>query len=235
MNKAIFCFLASTLAAANASAAILYNPSVIGSSARVSEYGSNDQFGFRSFDNFTLLQNANIERATWYAFWIDFNNPVPAAAPSPDVLTWEISFYGDNAGIPGTLLATQPFTAADVASNHQGDGSFTVGDTYNVSFYEYSVDLTNPFLATAGTQYWISILARSTNYAPTHVLRGATGGDDSSYQQQLGAGESVTSGNSVARDRAIVLEGSPVPEPGTFALSAAALLLLPLAHRFRRR
>ena len=235
MNKVVLSFLRSAFAAVNASAAVLYSPTVISASPRSSDYGSVSGSGFRTFDIFTLAESSFVERATWSALWFDGANPDPAPAPSPDVTTWEISFYADNAGTPGTLLSSLLFAPASVTSTFQGNGVLSAGGTFNAAFYEYAVDLTSPFSATAGAQYWISILARSDNFYPAFAWRGATGGDDSSYQQTLGAGESVQSATAVARDRAVVLEGSSVPEPGTFGLVAGALLLLPLANRLRRR
>lgn len=233
MTKIFSCLASLSLVAATASAAILYEPTPIGSSVRISEFASTDQTGFRAFDNFTLGGDSVIQRVTWRGIWLDFNNPVPAAAPSPNVLSWEFSFYADNAGIPGSQLSVETVAAANVTSTFQGTGVFNAGSQYNVSFYEYAFDLTLPFAATGGTQYWFSVLANSANYNPAFALRGATGGDDSSYQQQLGAGQSVLNSTEVARDRAIRLEG--VPEPSTVALSAIGLLLLPVVRRLRRR
>jgi hypothetical protein len=157
--------------------------------------------------------------------YIDFANPDPAPAPTEDVLNWELSFHAENAGLPGTQLAFETFAAANVSSTFLGTGLFSVGQTYRVSYYEYSVDLVNPFLATPGTQYWFGLLGISNNVNPSFALLGATGGDDSSVQQTLGAGMSVVDTVVRARDRAITLEGT-VPEPGTYALSVLGLGLL---------
>jgi hypothetical protein len=219
------------LSAACGHAAVLYGPTQIGSSARVSDFGSGDQTGFRSFDNFTIAPGGNVERISWTGFWLDFSRPVPEPAPAPDVLDWEIAFHGDSTGTPGTQLAFESLPAASVSATFLGTGTFTAGSTYNVSFYTYSVDLTTPFSASSATQYWVSVLSRSASYNPAFVLRGATGGDDSSYQQLLGSGLSIISANAVARDRAFLLEGTAVPEPGTTLLGAAGLLLLGLLRR----
>ena len=76
-------------------------------------------------------------------------------------------------------------------------------------------------------------MSRSSAYYPAFVLFGATGGDDASFQQTLGAGLSVLAENAVSRDRAVVLEGT-VPEPPATILLAMAALLLPLSRRLRR-
>jgi len=220
------------LAVGGANAAVLYEPTPIGSSARTAHYSTSDSTGFLPFDNFTLSLGESVLRATWRGFWIDFNNQVPVPAPSPNVLTWQLGFYADNAGAPGTQLASSSLLAADVTETFQGTGVFNINGAFNVSFYEYSVDLPTAFVPSAAGQYWFSILSVAGASNPAFALRGATGGDDLSYQQQLGAGMSVVTGNPVARDRAIRLEGE-VPEPGTIALAGMALLALPLLRRTR--
>lgn len=231
--KTLTLFAAILVAAGcNMSAAILYGPTPIGSSVRSSDFGSNNQSGFRAFDNFTVASGATVQKVTWSGLWIDFASPTPAPAPAPDVLTWDLAFYADNGGVPGAELSFQSFAAADVTSTFQGNAVFSINGLFNVALYQYSVDLTNPFLAAPATQYWFSVLARSADFNPAFALRGAVGGDDSSYQQQLGPGLSIVNANAVARDRAIVLEGT-VPEPGTLLITAAALLLIPALRRFR--
>lgn len=214
-------------------AAVMYAPTQIGSSARFSDYGSASQSGWRSFDNFTVQPGGTVEKVTWLGFWLDQGNPQPAAAPAPDVLSWDIAFYADNGGVPGAPLSLESFSAGSVTSNYLGDGVFNAGGSYNVSFYQYSIDLTNPFAVSPATQYWVSVLSRSESFVPAFVLRGATGGDDSSYQEQLGAAMSVIGVQQVAADRAISLEGTVVPEPATFCVSAAALVLLSTLRRRR--
>lgn len=231
MIKVTLCALAC-LATVSLNAAVLYAPTPIGSSARFSDYGSTDETGFRALDNFTLASGGRVERVSWSGFWLDQIQPAPA--PAPDVDTWEIAFYADNAGAPGAQLWLESIAPVDVSSTFLGTGVFSVNGLYNVSFYNYSVDLPSFFNAAAGTQYWVSILAGADTFRPSFALRGATGGDDSSWQQVLGAGMSVVSGNAVARDRAIVLEGT-VPEPGTWLITAAGLLALPAIRRARLR
>ena len=227
-------FFALVLAVASPSnAAVIYGPTQIGSSARTSDYGSAAQFGFRTFDNFATSINSTVETLTWFGFWADFDSPIPTAAPAPDVQNWEIAFYADNGGSPGTQLSFESFAAGAVTSTFLGNGLFTTNDTYNVAIYRYSVALTNPFSVSGGTDYWFSVMSRSSAYYPAFVLFGATGGDDASFQQTLGAGLSVLAENAVSRDRAVVLEGT-VPEPPATILLAMAALLLPLSRRLRR-
>jgi hypothetical protein len=153
------------------------------------------------------------------------------------VLSWSIAFHASNGTTPGGELASETFAAAAVTSTFLGNFVFNVNGSFNVSLYEYSIDLNSPFLAVAGTEYWVSVLSLSDVYDPAFALLGATGGDDSSFQQTLGAGMSVTNTSTVFRDRAIFLDGTlrSVPEPATLPLALCALALLALRRTRGRR
>lgn len=232
---AVAAALGLALATMPAQATLLYGTTAIGSSPRSSDYGSVDSFGFRTFDNFSVSGGGTVLRLTWSGLW--FGPVTPAPAPAPDVLSWDIGFYASGAGTPGAQLALQNYLAADVTSTFLGTGVLSAGNTYNVNFYEYSVDLSTPFAAGDGVEYWLSIMARSDNFSPTFAWRAGNGGDDVSYQQTLGAGASVTTGNAVARDRHVLIEGTlnDVPEPGTLLLALAALGALTMCGQGRLR
>lgn len=232
--KALSLSFALVLAAAsNLQADVIYGPTISGSSPRISDYGLVTQTGFRTFDNFTPSFDATVETVTWYGFFLDLNSPDPAPAQLPDVSTWDIAFYSDNAGAPGSQLSLESIADGDVTSLFLGTGTFLFNGTYNINLYRYSATLTNPFSVVGGTDYWFSILSRSSSYYPAFTLFGATGGDGASYQQLLGSGMSIVSAGAVAADRAVVLEGTPVPEPSTMMLLATGIGLS-LSRRFRR-
>lgn len=222
-------------AASAAQAAAIYAPTPISPSPRTSDYGSADGFGFRSFDNFSSSSGALVQQVSWWGIWFDGNNPDPAPAPDPDVQSWTVAFHASSGGTPGADLLVQTFAAADVTAEFLGSGVLNAGGTYNTQRYRYTVELPTEFLAAAGVEYWVSVMAISSQFYPTFALLGATGGDDESYQQTLGAGMSVTEGGFRAADRMIRLDGEllAVPEPGTAWL--AALPLLMLAARRQRR
>lgn len=223
------------LAAGPLQASVLYGTTVVGESPRSSDFGSADAFGFRTFDNFTVVGGGTVQRLTWSGLWL--NQVQPAAAPAPDVLSWDIAFHDSSGGAPGAQLTLLNVLAGNVTSTYLGNGVLSAGGTYNVSVYEYSVDLLTPFDVSDGTEYWLSIMARSNNFAPIFAWRAGNGGDNSSYQQVLGAGGSVSNGGSVARDRHVLIEGTlagEVPEPGSLLLALAALGALGYARTRRR-
>lgn len=220
-----------------ARAALLYGTTAISESPRTSDYGSSTQSGWRSFENFTIASGGTVQRITWSGLW--FGDLQPAPPPAPDALSWDIVFYASTGTAPGAQLSLQNFAAAQVTSTFLGNGVLSLGanTNYNASFYEYSIDITTPFVAQAGTEYWLSVMSQSTQLNPSFAWSGATGGDGSSYQQLLGAGMSVTDEFTRARDRYVVLEGElavqAVPEPGSAPLAVLALgaLALALARR----
>jgi hypothetical protein len=223
----------SVISAVPASAEVLFGTTAISPSPRTSDYGTSGG-GFRTFDDFLLAGSAQVETVSWQGFWVNFDQPTPTPAPAPDVTSWEVAFFADNAGAPGALLASQSFAAAAVTSTFLGNGTFSGGGTYNAAYYDYRVTLPTAFAAAAGQTYWLSILSLSPNFNPAFAWRASGDGlGDSSFQQQLGAGMSVVNAVAVARDRAFILEGTAVPEPGTLMLFGTAALSL--AVRRRRR
>ncbi|KQW45508.1 MULTISPECIES: PEP-CTERM sorting domain-containing protein [unclassified Roseateles] len=230
MNKFAISAAALALAALgawtpSASAALIYGTSAIGASPRTSDYGTVSGGGFRTFDNFTSASGASVERVSWRGLW--FGNTTPAPAPAPLVDTWEIAFHASGGGAPGAVLWSQNIAPASVGATFAGTGVLNAGGSYNVSLYDYVLDLPAVFNLAAGTEYWISVTAIADDFNPAFAILGATGGDDASYQQTLGAGMAVVSGQSVARDRAFRIEGTfTVPEPGTLALGGIALAAL---------
>lgn len=208
--------------ATQARAAVIYGTTAINESPRTSDYGTASGSGWRSFDNFSSASSASVERVSWRGLWFADLQPTPA--PSPVVDTWEVAFRASSGGVPGAVLWSQNIAAASVASTFQGNGVLNANGAYNVSFYDYALDLPALFNIAAGEEYWISVTAIAANVNPAFAILGATGGDGSSYQQLLGANMSVTQSFVRARDRAFTIEGTLlVPEPGTLALGGIAL------------
>ncbi|MFT3720791.1 hypothetical protein [Pseudorhodoferax sp.] len=220
-----------------AEAAPIYAPTPIGASPRFSDLGAAGG-GWRVFDDFTPATSASVERVGWSGFWLDLNNPQPAPAPAPDVSAWDVAFYADAGGVPGALLLLQTFSPAGANPTLLGAGSFSQGgNVYDVDHYRYEVDLAAPLALAGGDTYWVSVMAHSPALLPGFAWSAATGGNDSSYQQQLGANGQPTGAQTVARDRAVTLDGTllAVPEPAALPLAGLALLLLAALRRGRAR
>lgn len=213
---------------ATTQAAVLYVQAPTLESARTSDFGSASNGGFRMFDDFTLSTSASIEQVTWRGLWIG-SAVVPAPAPAPDALSWDIAFYEDNGGLPGAIRASQILTPGQVTLTSLGAGVFNIsGVQFNVVVYDLSVVLPIPVNVAGGTRYWFSPLAHSENFSPFFAWLGSdlpsSVGDDRSIQQVLGAGMSVVSTSEILRDRTFRLEGTAsVPEPAlTILLGTAA-------------
>ena len=131
--------------------------------------------------------------------------------PSQGTITgWTVNILADNAGAPGAIV--NPTTTSGTAAE-------TYLDSYNgYPNFSYSITLSQPFTALAGTTYWLSVVP-DTAYPPQWGWAEGSGGNSSSYQDFYGD----RTQNSV--DMAFSLSGTAVPEPSTYI--AGALLLLP--------
>ena len=221
MNRLVLPVLALFVCVPAADAAPLFATTLNSNAAYGSDYGDNS--GFRTYDNFQLGTSSHVEALTWDFLFIDLARPQPAPAPTDDVNQWIVSFYADNAGVPGAQLASHTIAPADVTSTFPSQGSYSVdGNTYNITSYHYAAGLPTDFLALAGTTYWLSVFALSDAYSPVAAWRGGSGGlGPSTFQQQLGAGMVVTSARTIASDRSFSLEGRQAPEPSVLLLTAA--------------
>ncbi len=80
-----------------------------------------------------------------------------------------MSFYSDASGRPNTAapLQTSTYTVAQAGQVFEKIvGGLTCGTAANTTwpFYRYSVALTMPFTAAAGTRYWVSVQANTPSY-----------------------------------------------------------------------
>jgi len=234
-------FLAILLCAlpATASADLLYvQPSAL-SSARTSEFAPSANFGFRMFDDFVLASKSSVQSVRFLGAWVG----EPGAnlpAPSPDVSSWELTFYEDNAGLPGAVRASRTYVPGDLTLAFLGTVVFNFGnnDLRNLNIYDITATFVPPVTLQGGTRYWFSPLAYSDQFLPVFTWLGATlpsgTGNNVSIQQTLGAGMAVTATTSLGRDRSLQLDGAVVPEPGALVLigtAAVGLLARRRSHR----
>jgi hypothetical protein len=217
MNKhsvrALLCvvlpLIVAGIAAVPASAAPIYfQPTDLNGS-----YASqNDTNAFGNFatayDNFTLSGSYTISNVQWVGSYF---NP-SAQAP---ITGFTISFYADNAGIPGALL----YSTGDVGGN-AGETSIGLDNAGNPA-YVYGLGVS--FAAAGGTTYWLSIVP-DLGFPPQWGWETGTGGDGAAYQCFFGAC------GSVPNDLAFSLS---TPEPGTVVFLATGLVALGVRVRNR--
>ena len=184
--------------------------------AWTSVYSTTDG-GLQTFDNFSLTAGADVGAVQWTGFYRDdiddANNPV-----LPSTVTWDLSFWSDNSGAPGTSLYDVQEPAASVTTVQLWT---TVRGSDTVYVYEFTAALATPFSAAANTTYWYSPLSIQTSSNPIFVWLDGTGGDGNSYQTELNPDGSVAGDFPRAGDRAFTLLGTP--EPPTVLLAGVLL------------
>jgi len=166
------------------------------------------------YDNFTLASSAVVTDLVWNGGFLH--------SPTGTITAFTIDFWADSSGQPGGLLKSATITGnanATVDPVHPGGGNA----------YDYSVSGLS-FSATAGTQYWLSIVATGDAGDPWGWATG-TGGDGRSYEDVTGSGRSL-----IASDMNFTLSSNGVatPEPGTLSLAGLALLAFGLVSRRRK-
>jgi hypothetical protein len=138
--------LAFGISSAQAAPIFSQTPTVFSWSTADRDTGPN---GGRSADEFQLASDATIDSVTWRGLFTSANTPIFP-------LDFDLTFYDDNGGVPGTVLSN---TSVSVTGMDTGI-DLTSGIAFDV--YEFTA-ATIPTALTANTTYWFSPLADTTN------------------------------------------------------------------------
>lgn len=76
--------------------------------------------------------------------------------------TFTFKFYSNNAGLPGTELATRTGTIV---------GSTVTGNNFGYDFYKYTVAFDTPMALTANTVYWVEVISDADGWESSAVNR----------------------------------------------------------------
>lgn len=173
---------------------------------------------FRTFDDFTLADDADILAVYWRGAYVDFTDVQP---PAPDSTAFAFRFYEDAGGSPGAELYSQSVMMGDVTRTLVGVGS--VGG-FPATYYDFFATLPTGFAADGGLTYWLAISSASPTYTPTvWAWASGLGGDNQTLQSQNGL-DPV----SLGRDRAFALQA---PEPSVLLLLGAGAVALSSRRR----
>lgn len=122
-------------------------------------------FPYTAFDNFTLTADASIATVEWQGSYSSSGGTMTGV---------EITFWSDDAGLPGEALQTY-----EIAGN--AGETFLASDVFGFRAHTYTAPLPTPFAADAGTTYWLSIRP-TVSFPPQWFWRQGDGGDERSAQ-----------------------------------------------------
>jgi hypothetical protein len=157
-----------------------------------------------SYDNFTLGTATAANAVEWIGGYF---NPQTAGP----ITAWTVSFYSDNAGQPGGVLASFA-----IAGN--GGETFLQNDALGDPNYLYSAAVN--FNAAAGTTYWMSVVP-DLAFPPQWGWGTSTQGDGISYQDFFGTRSPNATDLSFAL---FAQQNTGVPEPGSLLLLGTGIV-----------
>lgn len=179
--------------------------------------------GGRTYDDFTLDATSAVTAVQWRGEYIDTAS-AGANPSSPNTAAFEVSFWSDNDGQPGSVLTTESIPLAQATPQSLGTINFAFADgqaPFPIPLFSYRATLPTPFVAAAGRRHWISISSRSTTAQPTWSWYSGSEGNGRSTQDFQGARYERE------LDRGLLLEGTPatVTPP-----AASVAVLTKIAH-----
>ncbi len=137
-----------------------------------------------AYDNFTLASASSITGIQWMGFQALAGQQCPSSPCIPAAIAqFQINFYSDASGSPGTLLASNTISGN---ANQTQIGTGTYSTETGLPVYSYSANLSSPFAAQSDTTYWVSIVPTQP-FPPYWAWLVGTGGDGTSAQSFNGS------------------------------------------------
>jgi hypothetical protein len=164
---------------------------------------------FVGYDNFTLGANGTVSNITWYGYYA-------SVEPPGTIFAFTINLFSNSSGAPGTLLSST--TVGDGSPTDTGVSRFPGQDIYS-----YSAAI-NPFSATAGTEYWLSVVSSTGYYG--WAWESGSGSDGMHFEDGTGYGDGTFF---QVDDLAFTLSNSATntaatPEPSALILLCTGLM-----------
>jgi PEP-CTERM motif len=190
--------------------------------------GAANDGGLRTYDSFTLTSSATVSEVEWFGTYIaTMANGFPGAG-SPNTNTWDLTFYNDNSGVPGTVVENAVLSASSVTAVNIGPGLVAPAP---VGVFEFTATLPTPVTLSGGVQYWFSPWSLQTGSielpGDSFFWIQGTGGNSPSFQQQFTTGDSVDGSGTPSHDEAFALLAS-VQSPALTTPEPASLFLIVL-------
>jgi len=202
--------LSALAAVLPARAAVLYEQPWIAGGPRGASQGV-----YTTYDDFVLESDSLITNVGWAGF--TYGQDPAGSGP------FTISFFEDSNSAPGNLLSSSLMSAGDMVFS-------PIPQFAAWSVYDMSGDLQTPFVATAGSRYWLSVYSTSLT---TFFAWDGTGIVNSlSYETDSRRPGEFTRWYA---DYTMRLSGEPIttaiPEPGSLALMLGAVPVTLLRKR----
>jgi hypothetical protein len=157
-----------------------------------------------TYDNFTLGSATAVNAVEWIGGY--FNPSAPGT-----ITAWTVNFYADAAGQPGAVLASFNFAG-------NGGETFLQLDALGDPTYLYTASVL--FNASAGTQYWMSVVP-DLAFPPQWGWTTSSQGDGLAYQDFFGTRSALGADMSFAL---FAQQNTGVPEPGSLMLLGTGIV-----------